>query len=124
MKYYWIELSDTGTWVLARRAVGEQDTAYWILVEDQREIPDHDDWVSQRIPVTGPHSQTIPRGWEDAPEWALHLAQDSNGAWNWHEHEPEVITDPDGAFWHSTGQVEWAVNDDEQYVGPCYRRPQ
>lgn len=28
--------------------------------------------------------------WNEAPEWANFLAQDSNGAWSWFEQEPLV----------------------------------
>lgn len=126
---YWLELAGSGDWVLARRMC-RADTKdsdlewYWQSIGLGEEIPDHENQVTARIPVHGPHSQTLPRGWNSAPDWASYLAQDSNGAWNWHEHAPQLLSDPDGAFWHNPGRVEWAVNDDVWHPGPCYRRPE
>ena len=33
--------------------------------------------------------------WNDAPEWATHLAQDMHGQWHWFRGEPK----PDGQYW-------------------------
>jgi len=35
--------------------------------------------------------------WEDAPEWANHLAQDIDGLWCWYEEAPEI--DCSGGYW-------------------------
>ena len=49
--------------------------------------------------------------WKDAPEWAEHLARDSDGEWRWFEFEPE----PDDliGYWRSRGgRVRLAGNDE------------
>ena len=33
--------------------------------------------------------------WKDAPEWATHLAMDSDGSWWWFEQQPD---EDDGCF--------------------------
>lgn len=43
--------------------------------------------------------------WEDAPEWAKHLAMDSDGRWAWHEREPQMYA----GGWVSHGRVRHAV---------------
>lgn len=37
--------------------------------------------------------------WKDAPDWAMWLAQDTNGDWYWYEIEPTFMGD------------EWSPND-------------
>lgn len=39
--------------------------------------------------------------WDDAPKWAQWLAQDHNGAWDWHEDKPESF----GSVWNQGGMV-------------------
>lgn len=42
-----------------------------------------------------PIIETEKPDWNDAPEWATHLAQDFHGQWHWFRGEPK----PDGQYW-------------------------
>jgi hypothetical protein len=47
--------------------------------------------------------------WEDAPEWAKHLAMDADGEWWWFEVAP-VLAVGDGCWAYMCGQVRRAGN--------------
>ena len=64
----------------------------------------------------GLHYDADNPSWDDAPDWAMWLAQDSNGEWNWFE--CPIYADADDAEWYEqkgfNGRIEGAGESDER----------
>lgn len=69
--------------------------------------------------------------WSEAPEWAMWLAQDFDGAWWWYANEPQVSDT--GHNWMPNGGRLDCVDKPiyyenmlayEKQIGPCERRPE
>ena len=62
--------------------------------------------------------------WDDAPEWARFLAQDSDGEWFWYENEPR-LQNAYSASWdnHLGGMVQNATADSAFWRDTLEQRP-
>ncbi len=58
--------------------------------------------------------------WNDAPEWATHLAQDFHGQWHWFRGEPK----PDGQYWLASKYYnQRAFIPNQRWKGTLEKRP-
>ena len=63
--------------------------------------------------------------WKDAPKWAKFLAQDSYGAWCWHEKEPSPIEEHVFPHWSAHyGKCEVAISSSKDWQNTLEKRPQ